>query len=158
VFEFEPKEAEAVMLSKGHGRLERREVRTSEALVGYSDFPGLAQAVQIKKRVVFLKAGEIKNSVHYLVTSLPAACANPGQLAAHCRNHWGIENRLFHVKDDTFGEDRHVMGSHRSGSVMSLFRATAITLLRGRSVLWNDKDPLTARAQAVNTRPLEVFG
>jgi hypothetical protein len=114
LFELEEREAEVVTTSKAHGRLERREVRTSEELVGYTNFPGLAQAAQIRKRVVFLKTGAVRESVHYLVSSMGASSLSPRQILAHCRNHWGIENRLFHVKDDSFGEDRQVMGSHRS--------------------------------------------
>lgn len=146
-----------VATSKAHGRLERREVRTSEELVGYTDFPGLAQAVQIRKRVVFLKSGVVTESVHYLVSSMDASSLSPRQILAHCRNHWGIENRLFHVKDDSFGEDRQVMSSHQSAWVMSLLRAGAISLLRGRSDLWRDNEPLTGRAQAVRAKPLAVI-
>lgn len=132
-------------------------MRTSEELVGYTDFPGLAQAAQIKKRVVFLKSGEVTESVHYLVTSMDASRLGPRQILAHCRNHWGIENRLFHVKDDSFGEDRQVMGSHRSAWVMSLLRAVAINLLRGSSNSWRDNEPLTGRAQAVRAKPLTII-
>ena len=48
-----------VVLSKGHGRLERRQIRISSELGGYSDFPGLAQVGEIKKRVVECKTGEV---------------------------------------------------------------------------------------------------
>ena len=37
---------------------------------------------------------------------------------------------MFDVKDDSFGEDRHVMQHHGSGAVLSLLRNVAITLLR----------------------------
>ena len=36
-------EPELVVIDKGHGRLERREVRTSGELEGYSDFPALSR-------------------------------------------------------------------------------------------------------------------
>jgi hypothetical protein len=146
-----------VVTNKGHGRLERREIRTSAELAHYSDFPGLAQVAEIKKRVVFMKSGEVKETTRYLITSLGPEQAGPGRLLSLYRGHWGIENRLFHVKDDSFGEDRSVLGSHRSGLVLSLLRATAITLLRGKSALWKEGEPLTARAQAVAARPLEVL-
>ena len=44
-------EPDFVMVEKGHGRLEQREIWASQELVGYSDFPGLNQALMIKKRV-----------------------------------------------------------------------------------------------------------
>lgn len=156
LFGSDSRQAEAVVISKGHGRLERREIRTSTELVGYSKFPGLAQVAEVKKTVLVARTGEIKESTHFLVTSLPVAVAGPDRLLAHHRGHWAIENKLFHVKDDSFGEDRCVLGSHRSGTVMSLLRAAAINLLRGDSCLWADSAPLTGRAQAVAASPSAI--
>ena len=139
--------------NKGHGRLERREVRTSELLTGYSDFPGLKQVIEVRKRTVQLKTGVVSESTQDAITSLCAQEARPQRLLGLFRGHWGIENRLFHVKDDSFGEDRHVLHSHRSGAVVSLLRATAINLLRGRCTLWKDREPLTGRSQRTCARP-----
>ena len=146
-----------VVENKGHGRLERREVWTSEELTGYSDFPGLAQVIQVKKRVVQLKTGVVSESTQYGITSLCAQKASPERLLGLLRGHWGIENRLFHVKDDSFGEDRHVLQSHRSGAVVSLLRATAINLLRGRCALWKDHEPLTGRSQRTCAQPANIL-
>jgi hypothetical protein len=153
----EQRRPECVRVEKGHGRLERREVRTSSDLAGYSDFPGLRQVAEIRKRVVFLKTGEVCEDRRYLLSSLGPEQANAARLLALMRGHWGIENKLFHVKDDTFGEDRHVLGSHRSGVVMSLLRGTAINLLRGDSTLWGDGEPLTGRAQRASAQPLALL-
>ena len=60
------------MIDKGHGRLERREVRTSGELEGYSDFPGLKQVAAVKKEVLRLKTGEVSESTQYGITSLCA--------------------------------------------------------------------------------------
>ena len=137
--------------------MEKREIRTSGELADYSNFPGLAQVAEVKKRVLVAKTGEVKESTHYLVTSLSRCAADPRRLLTDHRGHWGIENLLFHVKDDSFGEDRCVLGSHRSGTVMSLLRATAINMLRGQSGLWGDAEPLTGRAQAVAANTMAVF-
>jgi hypothetical protein len=144
-------------VSKGHGRHERREIRVSAALAGYSVLPGLAQAAEVRTRVVRLATGEVSERVRYLVTSLDAAQASPARVLALSRGHWGIENRLFHVADDSFGEDRHVLQSHTAGSVLSLLRTTALNLLRGQAPLWTKKTPLTARAEWVNGHPLAVL-
>ena len=48
------------------------------------------------------------------------------------RGRWEIDNRLFHVKDEGFGEDRQMLQQHHSRMVVSLLRNTAMTLLRGR--------------------------
>jgi hypothetical protein len=145
-----------VEVCKGHGRLERREIRTSGALKGYSDFPGLEQVAEIRKRVVRVKTGEVTDSVTYLATSLPASAANPAQLLALARGHWGIENRLHRVKDDGFGEDRHVQRTHQGGQVTSLLRSVALNLLRGR-LLWCDSPSLAVRSQIVAWLPLTVL-
>lgn len=133
-------------------------MRVSSELEGYSVFPGLKQVAEVNKRVVFLKTGEVRETTEYLLTSLSGQRARPARLLVLMRGHWGIENGLFHVKDDSFGEDRHVLCSHRSGEVMSLLRAAAINLLRGRCQLWDDEEPLTGRAQCVCAQPLAALG
>jgi len=146
-----------VQVEKGHGRLERREIRVSSELVGYSDFPGLSQVAELKKRVVFLKTGEVEENTEYILSSLSVKGTGPDRLLVLMRGHWGIENREFHVRDDSFGEDRHVLCSHKGGEVMSLLRGAAINLLRGQSHLWDSAMPLTGRAQSVCARPLDVL-
>ncbi len=147
-----------MQVNKGHGRLERREIRVCDELAGYSTFPGLKQVAEVRKRVVFLKTGVVEENTEYIMTSLPAAETPPNVLLDLMRGHWGIENRLFHVKDDSFAEDRHVLCSHRSGEVLSLLRAAAINLLRGRSHLWDAAEPLTGRAQCICAHPLAALG
>jgi predicted transposase YbfD/YdcC len=142
---------------KGHGRRERREIVVSQELAGWEEFPGLAQVARIKTTVREMKSAQERETVHYLITSLTREQASPKRLMALIRKHWRIENSLFHVKDDSFGEDRHVLQSHRRGAVMSLLRAVAIDLLRGESPAWSQKEPLTSRAEAVYLNPLRVL-
>ena len=104
---------------------------------------------QIKSRVIPTKTGAGRESGHDLIMSLPQEQASPRRLMALMRKHWRIENSLFHVKDDSFGENRHVLQSHHCGAVMSLLRSAAINLLRGEGSLWQDHDPLTSWAEAV---------
>jgi hypothetical protein len=104
---------------------------------------------EVTTQVVQLVTGEQTTRTRYLVTSLTTEQASPQRLLALSHGHWGIENRLFHVKDDTFGEDRHVLQSHSAGTIMSLLRTTAIHLLRGEATLWMTKTPLTARGEWV---------
>jgi predicted transposase YbfD/YdcC len=146
-----------VQVEKGHGRIERREIRTNRELKEYLAFPGMEQVGQVKKRVRFPANGKQKDTTHYFVTSLAPEKAGPERLLGVFRGHWGIENLAFHVADDSFGEDRHVLASHAAAAVMSLLRQAAINLLRGRSVLWSEAEPLTARAQRVCARPLATL-
>jgi hypothetical protein len=116
--------------SKGHGRLEVRRLATSTALVGYSDWPGLAQALCLEREVVRLNTGEVRRERVYAVTSLPSDQATAGTLLAVWRGHWGIENRLHWVRDVGFAEDR---SAARAGSVpqgLAALRNTVIGTLR----------------------------
>lgn len=142
---------------KGHGRLERRELRVRADLASYSAFPGLAQVAELKKEVVHLATGEVTRVTRYLVTSLGPDDADPARLLAVARRHWGIENRWFHVADDSFGEDRQVLQDHGRGQVLGLLRGAALNLLRGRCVLWSETAPLTVRAEWVNGHPRAVL-
>jgi predicted transposase YbfD/YdcC len=68
--------------------------------------------------------------LRYYVTSLGPQHADAKALLALTRGHWGIENRLHHVRDVTFEEDRSQM---RTGAVPQTFAACrnlAIGLLR----------------------------
>jgi hypothetical protein len=49
---------DAVQVSKGHRRLERREVRVSGDLAGYALLPGPAQVAEVGAEVVRLATGE----------------------------------------------------------------------------------------------------
>ena len=150
----EPGEPDLQLTTKGHGRLEHRQIWLSSQLAGYSDFPGLSTAIMINKRVEHLKRQESVQSVQYAVSSL--ASLEPQQALRLVQGHWRIENSLFHVKDDSFGEDRHVMSHHGSGAVLSLLRNVAITLLRGNCSLWSEKEALTGRAQRLCAHPSTV--
>jgi hypothetical protein len=144
-------------VSKGHGRLEQRTIRVSSDLAGYSTLPGLSQVAEVTTEVTQVATGQISTRTRYLVTSLTPALASPRRMLTLSRDHWGIENRLFHVTDDSFGEDRQVLQTHTAGATMSLLRATAMNLLRGTSTRWTTKMPLTARAEWVRGHPSTVL-
>ena len=153
----EARPPDLVTVDKGHGRLERREVRVSSELAGFSAFPGLRQVAEVRKRVVHLQTGEITEQPRYLVTSLGPEQAGPAEVLALFRGHWGIENKLFWVKDDGFREDRHVVQRHARGDVVGLLRSAACNLLRGRCALWSADAPLTARAEWVAGHPAAIL-
>jgi hypothetical protein len=153
----EARSPDLVTVDKGHGRLERREIRVSRELVDLTAFPGLQQVAEVRKRVVQLQTGEITEQPRYLMTSLRPEQAGPADLLALFRGHWGIENRLFWVKDDTCREDRHVLQRHARGEVVGLLRSTACNLLRGRCACWPETAPLTARAEWVASHPATML-
>jgi hypothetical protein len=137
--------------------LEVRTIRTSTALAGSSRMPGLAQVAEIRSHVTMLKTGVVREQVRYVFTSLTPEQADADHLLTLSRGHWQIENACFHVKDDRFGEDRHVLQRHQRGVVVSLLRGTAHNLLRTPCRLWTATAPMTARAEWVSSRPLTVL-
>ncbi len=68
--------------------------------------------------------------VAYFVTSLPPERADAAALLRYQRGHWGIENRLHHVRDVTFDEDRSTVRSGAAPQAMAACRNLAIALLR----------------------------
>jgi predicted transposase YbfD/YdcC len=114
----------------GHGRIESRNLTTSEALVGYSDWPGLAQVFEVGRHVIEKKTGEERVELVYGVTSLSAERATPERLLELVRGHWAIENRSHWVRDVTYDEDRSQVRSGSIPQVMAALRNTAIGLLR----------------------------
>jgi predicted transposase YbfD/YdcC len=113
----------------GHGRLEQRRLTTSPALVGYSDWPGLAQVFQLERSTTRKKTGEPRHEVVYGVTSLSPERADPACLLRLVRQHWQIENQAHWVRDVTFDEDRSQVRVGSIPQVMAAFRNTAIGLL-----------------------------
>ena len=114
----------------GHGRVESRNLTTSEALVGYSDWSGLAQVFEVGRQVVEMKTGKERVEVVYGVTSLSPQRATPARLLELVRGHWAIENRSHWVRDVTFDEDRSQVRSGNIPQVMAALRNTTIGLLR----------------------------
>ncbi len=114
----------------GHGRIETRNLTTSEALVGYSDWPGMAQVFEIGRHVILKKTGQERVEVVYGVTSLRSEQADPGRLLGLVRGHWHIENKSHWVRDVTFDEDRSQVRSGNIPQLMAALRNTAIGLLR----------------------------
>lgn len=116
--------------NKGHGRLEKRTVTTSTWLNAYrKDWPKLAQVVRVERERRI--KGETTVEVAYYITSLGrdrADATRPGKLI---RSHWGIENRLHHVRDVTFGEDASRVRRGSSPQVLAALRNAVVHLLDG---------------------------
>jgi len=114
----------------GHGRVETRHRTTSEALVGSSDGPGMAQVFELGRHVITKKTGKERVEVVYGVTSLRPEWATPGRRLELGRGHWQIEHKSHWVRDVTFDEDRSQVRCGNIPQVMAALRNTAIGLLR----------------------------
>ncbi len=92
----------------GHGRAECRSIAVLAAasVPGIEDlFPDAAQLMRVIRTRTDLATGKRTREIVYAITSLDHRCADPGLLAGWSQQHWGIENRVHHVRDVTHGED-----------------------------------------------------
>lgn len=114
-------------LDKGHGRIEEREIWVSSALQGYTEWPHLQQVFKLRCRVVD-GVGQIREGVHYGVTSLPREIAPPHRLLALVRSHWGIENGLHHRKDVSLHEDHSQVRMGQAPHVLATLNNVVVGL------------------------------
>jgi predicted transposase YbfD/YdcC len=136
----------------GHGRIEQRNITASEALVGSSTWPGLAQVFEIGRYVITLKTGVERVEVVYGVTSLRPERVTPGQLLAFVRGHWHIENKSHWVRDVTFDEDRSQVRCGHIPQVMAALRNTTIGLLR-----WAGHTNIAAACRRLAAQPAQAL-
>jgi predicted transposase YbfD/YdcC len=136
----------------GHGRIEQRNITTSEALVGYSNWPGLAQVFEVGRHVIIQKTGQERTEVVYGVTSLNPERATPGRVLDLVRGHWHIENKSHWVRDVTFDEDRSQVRCGSIPQVMAALRNTAIGLLR-----WAGHTNIAAACRRLAAQPAQAL-
>ncbi|MDP9312347.1 MAG: ISAs1 family transposase [Chloroflexota bacterium] len=147
-------EQQAETVDKGHGRLEVREIRVSSELAEYLDWPYLAQVFELTR--TWTQKGVRKAEVRLGITSLPQGVADAERLLALKRGHWGIENRLHYVLDETLGEDRSTLHCGHGATIMGMLRWAALSALRRAGV-----NQIAARLRHNARRPedaLKVLG
>jgi len=103
-------------------------VRTKLPLRLDQDWPGLTAICRIE-RTRELK-DRCSRDVIYAITSLPADKRDPAALLQLSRDHWQIENSLFHVRDVTFREDACRVRSGSAPQALADLRNAALTLIR----------------------------
>lgn len=123
-----------------HGRRETRmlwaladpalNARAGEAGTHQTPWPHLAQVCRIRRRRVTVRTGEVADEISYAITSLSPRQADAARLLTLLRDHWSIENKLHHVRDVTFDEDRSAVRTGSAPQVCAACRNLAIALLR----------------------------
>ena len=120
-------------VERGHGRHERRTCTIMGGTSGLRDeldpdhrWAGLGSAV----RVVAARTlrGRTTCSVRYYITNLPVTIG-AARIADLVRGHWGIENNLHWVLDDTFREDRCRLRTGHAARNMAALRRIALNFL-----------------------------
>ncbi|HEY7119206.1 MAG TPA: ISAs1 family transposase [Tepidisphaeraceae bacterium] len=104
--------------------------RAGEAGTRGAAWPHLAQVCRVERERVHVGTGLVEREVTYAVTSRAARRADAAALLAALRGHWGIENRLHHVRDVTFAEDRAQIRTGAAPQATAACRNLAIALLR----------------------------
>ena len=90
--------------------------------------------------------------VVYGITSLSRDRADAARRLGLARSHWGIENGLHHVRDETPREDRGRVRRGHAPRVRASPRNVAVHLLRG-----GDDPAVAAATRVINARP-EIAG
>jgi predicted transposase YbfD/YdcC len=123
----------AAASNKGHGRSETRTLTSTTSLSnGYVDWPGLGQCFKlVRERTLH---GKTTVETAYGITSLSRERADAGRLLKLSRQHWGIENRVFYVRDMSFGEDACRARTGAAPHILSHLRNAAINLLNRAGV------------------------
>jgi predicted transposase YbfD/YdcC len=122
-------QASATADQRGHGRRERRSIRTTTT--GDSLFPGARQVFRLRRDVGELDAPcWTSKEIIYGITSLPATLAGPEHLSYYQRQHWTVENRLRWTRDVTFGEDNSQVRTGTAPRAIATFRNLAISTFR----------------------------
>jgi predicted transposase YbfD/YdcC len=140
---------QATTLNKAHGRVEHRELTSSTMLNDHLDWPGVKQVCRLRRRT--LRRGVWRSEVAYAITSVERNRAAPAALLHWWRGHWGIENKVHWVRDETFGEDRSRVRSASAAQVLAGVRNLVINWLRTRKV---DNLAAALRENSWNPHPL----
>lgn len=123
----EAREQTARTADKGHGRKEYRRLMSTTALNGYVDWPDVGAVFELERVRVLRDKTEVE--VVYGITSLGRDRADAGALLGRVRGHWGIENGLHYVKDETLGEDRSRVRKGNGAQVLAAIRNAAVHVL-----------------------------
>lgn len=65
---------------------------------------------------------------HYYIAGYQFNCAR--EVAHGIKGHWGIENKVHHVKDTHFNEDNNRIRHNNASAILSIFQDIAINIYR----------------------------
>lgn len=138
-----------------HGRDEIRRLKACSVARGPA-FPHAVQAIQIVRRRRTVTTGKVTLERVYGVTSLSPHQASPAEIASYVRGHWGIENKIHHVRDTAFAEDASRVRTGTAPRAMATLRNLALGALRHNG---HDNIAAALRHHARDPhRPLRALG
>jgi hypothetical protein len=142
----------AESVDKGHGRLEKRTLRTTTVLTLGQKWAGLKQGFEIRRERTI--GGVTTVEVAHGITSLSERKADAKRLLGLTRGHWGIENGLHYVRDVTMGEDASRVRKGGAAQVMAALRNLVIFLV---SVVASPKESRPEVLDRMAARPSEAL-
>jgi predicted transposase YbfD/YdcC len=117
--------------NSGHGRIEERTIRATEAIdwliERHPDWQNLRSIAAVTSRSIHKKTGKISTETRFYISSLPA---DPAVLLASIRAHWAIENNLHWQLDLTFREDEGRTRKDFAPLNLAIIRRVAFNLLK----------------------------
>jgi predicted transposase YbfD/YdcC len=126
---------------RGHGRIEKREIRTVTGLSwleGKADWKDLATIIQCRSFRT-LKDETTQTDRYYISSSLNDAL----ELYHGIRGHWSIENQLHWSLDVIFREDASGVTKDHGPENLNTLRKLALSLLRSAPSPRNGKKKIT---------------
>jgi predicted transposase YbfD/YdcC len=124
---------QAQTVNKGHGRLEKRTLTTSEMLNTYAAWPGLAQVYRLEREFQWWRKGvcyKTSCEVEFGITSLARKKTTPAKLLEVRRAHWGIETGSHYRRDVTLKEDTTRFTIGNGARVMANINNLILALIR----------------------------
>jgi predicted transposase YbfD/YdcC len=124
---------QAQKVNKGHGRIEKRTLTTSEMLNAYTAWPGLAQVYRLEREFQGWRQGvcyKTSCEVEFGITSLSRKKATPMKLLEVRRAHWGIETGSHYRRDVTLKDDATRFTIGNGARVMANLNNLVLALIR----------------------------
>lgn len=160
VDEREREYAVAQTVEKGHGRIETRTLEASPSLNDWLndwlDWPTVGQVMRRTCRRVHQGTGLVEEAVMLGFTSVPFNPCRVAQLEAFWRGHWGIENRVHYVRDETMREDRGQAHTGATAHACAALRNAILTQLRLHG--WTNIADALRHYNAAPRRALALIG
>jgi predicted transposase YbfD/YdcC len=145
----------ATTTDKGHGRIEKRTLRTTTILTLQQKWPGLKQGFAVTRQRT--EQGETTQEVTYGITSLGPAEADAARLLGLVREHWRIENCLHWVRDVTLGEDGCRLQAGSAPQVLAALRNVVVHLLSQEAAQEELGESRAGASQYLAARPSEAL-
>lgn len=118
----------ALVVQKGHGRIEKRRLTSIVDEHEFLDWPGVQQVFMLEREVAHVNTGQSRRETVYGLTSCSPAKADAEQLLHWTQAYWRIENSLHYRRDATLCEDRTRVTNKRLAEVLSILNNFVVSL------------------------------